>query len=185
MDIPALINRRQTLLKNYRAGQIDLLAIIIFTVVNVVLTLTASGSYFLFSAFIPFEFLYSAMLLCGKFPAEWYEGLEGFEFFDESMFYAAIVVVVVFLAIYTVCLVFSSKNRYGWLIAALVVFSLDTLYLLTMFDVSFIVDLAIHVIAIVGLARAVHAGHQLKKIPSDEELAAAWEAEQAAATVTE
>lgn len=52
-------------------------------------------------------------------------------------------IAVLLLVPYLLCWIFS-KNHYGWMIAALVLFSLDTLWLLLNFDIGFLLDILFH-----------------------------------------
>ena len=55
----------------YNSARANLLAVILFTLVNIVLVLTNSNRYFLFSAFIPYIIAGVGMEICGKLPAEY------------------------------------------------------------------------------------------------------------------
>lgn len=59
--------------------------------------------------------------------------------------------------IYLVFWIASSKGRYGWLIAALVFFIVDTvgLYFLYGFDTSMILDYVVHVVIIITMIAGV------------------------------
>ncbi len=163
-------NEQAKLLSSYRSARLDVLLIVAFTLINILLTISGADTYFLFSAYIPFDLVLTTMFVCGKLPSDWYVNVPAeFEFLDVSLFYISLAVAAICILLYVICLVFSSKNRYGWLIAALVFFSLDTLYLLSAFDASILIDLILHAVAIVGLARGVHAGHRLKSLPPAED----------------
>ena len=64
------LSKRQQLEAKYQSARTDLLLIVALTVINIVLLVTGSDSYFVFSAFIPYSIAFLGMTLCGKFPAE-------------------------------------------------------------------------------------------------------------------
>ncbi len=170
-NLPEVVNEFTAQNNLYKSARIDILLIVAFTAVNIFLTLTMANLYFLFSAFIPFNFVLQTMFACGKFPPEYYAS--DMEFWPEYFFYAAIAVAVISIAFYLICYIFSSKNRYGWMIAALAFFAVDTVYLLMCFNLDLIVDLIFHGIVIFFLVRGILAGLRLKELPSEEELLAA------------
>ena len=61
------------------------------------------------------------------------------------------------------CWLFSKKRR-GWLIVALVLFSLDTAFLLLNFDISVIVDILFHGYIIYSLVTGVIAAGKLRTL---------------------
>ena len=74
-----------------------------------------------------------------------------------------------------------SKKRVGWMIAALVFFSIDCLYLLIMYEItSVLIDILFHAWVMFSLITGVINGFKLKKM-SEEEPAA----ETVTETVTE
>jgi hypothetical protein len=94
--------------------------------------------YFLFSAFIPNFIASLGMLLCGRFPEDYYtDGLEGMTFLDNSFFAVMLVISIVLTLLYLLAWFMSRKNRVGWLIFTLVFFGLDTLGMLFINGISF------------------------------------------------
>lgn len=145
----------------YKQAKGSLLAIILFSLVNL-FALTFTDSYFLFSAYFTQLFGYMAWA-----AAE--EAAMGLAFV--FIFIGALTLVP-----YLLCFIFA-KKRYGWLIAALVMFSLDTLLLLidsigafAAGDMSYLLDIIFHAYALFALGSAIAAGKQAKKI--NEEVAA-------------
>lgn len=67
--------------------------------------------------------------------------------------------------------VFSKKLRPGWLIFALVIFILDTLFMFidAGIQTDMIIDYLFHIWVIVSLAIGMSAGYKLKKLPPEEE----------------
>ena len=156
-----------TLETRYKSARIDLLIVIALTLVNFFMLFFGDGTYFLFSAAVPYNIAVNAMYLCGKLPPEYYQGdMFIAEFFDDTVFAVMIAIAVVILALYALCFFMSSKRRVGWLIAALVLFTVDTAAMLWLYGISadIMVDLLIHVVVIVCLAMGIHAAFKLRKI---------------------
>ncbi len=92
-------------------------------------------------------------------------------FMDQSAFVGFIAVAVVLAILYVLPFIFSKKLRPGWLIFALVIFILDTLFMFidAGFQADMLVDYLFHIWVIVSLAIGISAGYKLKKLPSEEE----------------
>lgn len=139
----------------YKSMRASLLAIVIFSAINLI-SVTLTQTYFLFSAYLP-------QLLA----------VVGYEFYleTEMTVFPVIfgVIGLVMVIPYLICWIFSKKHV-GWMIGALVMFSLDTLLFLPDFitflmagDFSTILDLVFHVYALVSLAMGVSYGLKAKK----------------------
>lgn len=132
----------------------NLLLVIALTLINIILSLTGSDSMMLFSATIP----YFLAILATAIPGFLAIGLGS----------AAVI-----LLLYLLCWIFSKKH-YGWMVVALVLFLLDTVFLawiyITAGDFSGILDAAIHVWVFYYLIIGVKYGHQLKTLPAESEL---------------
>lgn len=162
---------RQVYEGQYNSARHNLLLVVLFTVINLILLVTNSNTYFLFSAYIPYFLGDMGMYLCGKYPAEYYGGqMADYQFAGNGVFAIIIGLAVVMIALYLLCWVFSNKQRVGWEIAALVFFVVDTvaLFLLAGFSVDLILDYVFHVWVIVILSRGVYAYYKLKKMPEEE-----------------
>ena len=79
--------------------------------------------------------------------------------------------------LYVLPFIFSKKLRPGWLLFTLVIFILDTLFMLIDVGVQsdMLVDYLFHIWVIVSLFIGVSAGYKLKKLPSEEEEQPEWE----------
>lgn len=147
-------NSPEYLAKQVAGGRYSLVLILIFTTVNLVLLLIDANQYFLFSASIP----YFLTLLGRVFDS----GLGG-----TTYTYTAISISAVILVVYLVCW-FLGKDRTEWLIAALVLFCVDTAGLLffsfTLLANPFgnIMDFLFHGWAVYELIQAVRCGIRLK-----------------------
>ena len=176
-------NELAKLTRRAQSARMDIIVVVLFTVVNIALMLFGSLTYFLFSVSLPYYFCYFMSLYTGRMPKEIYGSeWDGFQFLPDGFFWSAVVVSVVVLAMYAVCF-FASQNKkknedgsvtvsysMGWLIAALALFTIDTLiYIIMMavligFQMSMLIDLAIHIYVIVTLVMGVIAAYKLKKL---------------------
>lgn len=90
---------------------------------------------------------------------------------DQSAFVGFIAVAVVLAILYVLPFIFSKKLRPGWLLFTLVIFILDTLFMLIDVGVQsdMLIDYLFHIWVIVSLAIGMSAGYKLKKLPPEEE----------------
>ncbi|MBQ3183762.1 MAG: hypothetical protein IJB57_08835 [Clostridia bacterium] len=171
------VSPRQSLEIKYNSARGNLLMVIVFTVVNILLLVTNSNSYFLFSAFVPYILVENGWYYTGKYPVEAYgEYYSDMAFAADVVLYVLIAVAVIVLAVYFLCWLFSKKQRAGWIVVALVFFALDTVgYLLYAFmygmlDMSSVIDILFHAWVIYYLVGGLVANAKLKKLPAEEEL---------------
>lgn len=162
---------RQDLEAKYNNSRINLLLVVAFTAINIILLVTKSDSYFLFSAYIPYALVTLGMLICGMFPQEFYVNeFDGMEFFDTSVFAVFLVIAIIIVALYLISWFLSRKNKRGWLIFALILFTVDTLGMFAFQGLALdsIIDIVFHVWVIVSLCQGISASGKLKKMPMDE-----------------
>ncbi len=159
------INAREFLQYNnrYNAARRDLLIIIAFTVLNCFATLT--NTYFLFSASIPMNFIQAALYIrSDEYLADVPEmGLQDFAAIADLLGFIYIAIAVIGILLYLVCWLFSKKRR-GWLVVALVLFSIDTAFLLLNFETGVIVDVLFHGYIIYSLVTGVIASRKLRTL---------------------
>ncbi len=163
------LSERDKLEARYKGSRNNILLVVAFTLVNTVLLIVGSDSYFLFSAAVPYYVTLFGMLYTGKMPAEYYVGIEDFVPWDSSFFIIAVVIAVVVVGLYALSW-FLSKKRHGWLVFALVFFIIDTLALFYFagFSADMILDYVFHAWVIVSLASGISAASKLKKLPPEE-----------------
>ena len=141
--------------QEYKNARTNLLLMLILTVVNIALYLVGADVMMLFSATVPY-----------------YAAAFAFEL-GAPLVLPLMSVALISLAAYLLCWIFSKKH-YGWMIAALVLFVLDSLALAVLYlsvsDASGIMDAIIHVWVLWYLIKGVKYGHQLKTLPPAEEL---------------
>lgn len=167
------LSTRRTYEQKYKSSRMNLLMVVILTAINLVLLVTNANSYFLFSAFIPYFIASMGMLLCGRYPQEFYEGeFEELVFFNDTVFIVLLVIAIVITSFYLLAWFLSNKNRVGWLIFALVFFVVDTLGMFVLNGASFegILDILFHAWVIYDLSRGIVAYYKLKKLPPEEEV---------------
>ena len=127
----------------------NLLMMIILTVVNLVLLALDSNVMMLFSATVPYYSVAIAMATGAK------------ELFIVTMIISAIIMIF-----YLLCWKFSEKH-YGWMVAALVLFTIDTLCLIGLYivlgEVSGILDFIIHIEVIYYIIIGIKYGRRLNQ----------------------
>ena len=158
---------RQNLLSQYQAGRGNLLLVVIFTLINVILISFGQETYFLFSATLPYVIAVFGAIFCGMMPDEYYDDSDAYrQMFESSKIYIFVAVAVAIIALYFICFLLSGK-RVGFLIAALTMFSLDTVFMLFFYGFSMILDIFFHAWVLFYLIRGVSAHFKLKKMPED------------------
>lgn len=167
-------NSREYLERQRASGRNNLLLVVIFTVINLVMLLTESNTYFLFSASVPYYFTAFGMGMD--------MGMGGSVFTVTALVISALI-----LAAYLLCWIFGKKRK-GWLIAALVLFIVDSVLLVLMtlameMLTESIIDLVFHAWVVVSLCQALSADKKLKALP--EEIVEEAPAAPVAAPVTE
>lgn len=145
--------KREVAMRQYATARGNLLLMLGLTLVNIILLVANADVMLLFSATVPY---YSV----------------AFGIVDETglLLIPAIFVAAVSLIAYFLCWIFSKKH-YGWMIAALVLFILDTVFLVVLYlwlqDFSGILDLLIHIWVLYYLIIGVKYGAKLRKMPED------------------
>ena len=162
----------------YRTARYELLAVVIFTLVNVLMPVFGSQTYFLFSIYFPYELSITAAVLCMRFPEEVYEAAGvsmediwtsyGLTFAEMEgvlnvIFAIVICVALAITGLYFLCFILSKKNHI-WLVVGTVLFGIDTLMLLSNID---IISLVLHIIILVILIRGCKTGAELKRAQAE------------------
>ena len=166
----APLSERALLEQKYSSSRHNLLLVVIFTIINVVIALTGGDTYFLFSASVPYYIALLSAVLCGKMPAYYYEGSDFTEadFLPGSVLVVGAIIAALILALYLLFWVMS-KKKVGWLIASIVFFVLDAIFMFAIFGISadMIIDSLFHVWVIISLAVGISAHYKLKKLPEE------------------
>ena len=153
----------EQLTKKLSTARSNLLAMIVFTCVNIALIAMQSDWHFPFSAFIPTLMPYADSYFC-------------YQVYDYVFGTAGIIAAFIVVAIYAVFWALS-KKRAGFIVAALVFFSIDTLILFALvafvalggFDIFLLVELAFAAWIMYYLISGTRAWVQLRKLPPEEE----------------
>lgn len=138
---------KQRKIKNYKSGIYTMIIFMVLSLINV-FSYTFNGEYYLFSSYV------SLVIIDTLVTA------------SSSLIWVTLIITIVLLLPYLFCAIFARK-RYGFMIAGLVLISLDTALLL--FDVislaitesdasylgAFAFDVIFHALAVVDLAIAV------------------------------
>lgn len=167
-NVPTTVSMspREELQRKYNNSRAELLVVLIFTVVNL-FAVSFADRYFLFAATIPMLLpLFSVGITADP------ELMTEMGLMAEDATVLLIVGLVVGLILtlpYLFCWIFS-KKRVGWMVAALVFFGIDCLFLLVTFDLSMIPDILIHAWVMFYLITGVINGFKLKKMPEEEPL---------------
>ena len=166
------LSPRAKLISRYNVGRANLLAMVLITLFNVIIALLGDGTYYLFTAFVPYYVVLDGMYSCGRLSPDWYEGdMSEYFFMDPSYLVTMIAFALVLLALYFLFWLLSKNRKSGWLIAALVLFGIDTLGLLYFYGlyIDILLDLLFHAWILGYLISAIVAAKKLKALPPDEE----------------
>ena len=140
----------------YNRSRAMLLLIVIFTGINL-FTATFTDTYFMFSATVPMIFPVIGSALAANMENNIY-------------LYIMLGVGILLVVPYLLAGIFS-KKRVGWMIAALVFFSLDSVLLLLSFDTTMLPDIFFHGVGMYFLITGVMQGLKLKDLPTEDPLA--------------
>ncbi len=161
---------KQVLETKYKRSRANLLLVVVFSLINIILLITNSNTYFLFSAYIPYGIIDIGMLLCGKYPAEYYgEDFANMQFMGTSAFAIFVIVSLIFVGLYFISWLLSKKYKIGWMIFALIFFAIDTVAMLLILGIQTegIIDIIFHIWVIISLIMGISACSKLKKIPME------------------
>lgn len=154
----------------YTNARVNLLLVVAFTAINIIILATGSYTYFLFSASIPYFIADIGMLMCGKYPPEAYgDGFEEMIVFEPSVFPIFLVIALAIVSVYLVFWFLSKKNP-GFLMAALVLFVIDTVGMFILYGISFdsIIDILFHAYVVWSLVSGIKAHNALLALPKEE-----------------
>lgn len=155
----------------FNSARYNLLLVVAMTAINVVLLMLGGSSYFLFSATIPYSLAIDGMYMTGRMPEDWYTDWPAtVPFLDSGYMTVMMVIAFAIILVYLACFFFSKNFKSGWMIAAAVIFSLDTLYLVFIYGVGVdsIMDLLLHAWVLYYLISGSVYGIKLKKLSDDE-----------------
>lgn len=149
------MNSRAEVEKRFNSARNNLLWVMGFSLVNVILRLLGSGMYMLFSATFPLVMIDLGLELEGIFLT------------------IGIIAAFVSIICYGICYLLSKKYK-AFMLVSLILFSIDTLFLIWIltlgFEASLLLDIAFHAWVLYSLSIGVKAWVNLKKMPPDEEI---------------
>ena len=165
------LTQHELLESKYNRSVSNILIVVVFSLINVILLVVGSESYFLFSAFIPYFIADYGMFFCGMYPEEYYYDMQGIVFADKSTLVFCLVIVAVILLVYFLCWLFAKKKKVAWLTVALILFVIDTVAMLVIAGVSvdMIIDIVFHAWVIISLISGIVNYNKLKKLPEEPE----------------
>lgn len=147
-------NSNQIKRNQYNVARVNVLSVVLLTLINVVLCLLGMDSYFLFSAIVPYFIASIGALWGGLYPPEYYADLEMTEadFMSTGFVVACAAIAIFIIALYFVCWLLSKKHV-AFMIAALVLFAIDTILMPVLFGISldWILDYVFHAWVLVSL----------------------------------
>lgn len=147
------MNTKEIAQQKYKTARNNLLLMLILTVVNIVLYVGGSETMMLFSATVPYFGIIFGMAT----------GIS-------TILAFCICITAAILITYLLCWILS-KDHYGWMIAALVLFIIDTVAMIGLYlmmgEISGILDVAIHAWVLYYLIIGVKYGKQLKDMPEE------------------
>lgn len=166
----AAMTERQLHERRYASSRFDLLFMVVLTLINLGLLFGGETTYFLFSAFVPYQLAAFGYVYCGLMPEEFYgEEWADLTFYDTSLFVVLFIIAVLLVAVYALLAFLARKGQGGFLVAALVLFCIDTAAMLLLGGIGLdtIIDLALHAWVIFDIARGVVAWRKLKAMPPE------------------
>ena len=136
--------------RRYQRGRSSLLLMIVITALNTLLAATGSETYYVFTNY--------AAYFCALYGRLFYNQMGESLYLILGCAASALVLVP-----YLLCWIFSKKRR-GWLIAATVMFTVDTLFVvgdaILYMDLGYLLDVVIHVWVLVELVLAICSGKE-------------------------
>ena len=160
------LNEKQLYERGYGSACANILLVVAFTLINCVLLFAKSNTYFLFTAWVPYLLLDLGMYLCGKYPAEYYEGnIADYNFMNNGVFAFFVSAALLIILMYVLCWYFAKKEKVGGIIAALVLLVVDTVIMFVWCGITadMIMDAVFHGWMIVSMISGISGYFKLKK----------------------
>ncbi|MBR5322400.1 MAG: hypothetical protein IKU48_02495 [Clostridia bacterium] len=160
------LNEKQVYERGYTSSYRCILLVVVFTLINCLLLVAKSDTYYLFTAWVPYLLLYLGMYLCGKYPAEYYEGnIADYNFMNNGMFAFLIGAALLIVLLYLVCWYIARKRKVAGIIGGLVLMLIDTGVMLVWCGVSadMIMDIVFHAWIIFSMISGISGYCKLKK----------------------
>lgn len=143
--------------KGYATARYNLLAVIALTALNIIMFLTGSESYFLFSATMPYQLVVIGWVMAQEGAAS-------------AILVITIIAAALIIAAYLVCFFIGKKHVWG-MVVALILFAIDTVWFLFLaisaFDTSLIINFLFQAWVLYYLIMAIVYHFKLKAMPCD------------------
>jgi hypothetical protein len=153
------LSPRSGLERKYASSRANLWLVVITSLLNLFF-IAFNNSYFPFSPSMPPLFVELTLLEAGEAGVEM------------SALVVPFILGIVLTLPYLLCAIFAKKHV-GWMIAALVFFSIDCIYLVAMYELtSIIIDILFHAWILFYLITGVINGFKLRKMPVEESIPA-------------
>jgi hypothetical protein len=153
------LSPRSGLERKYASSRANLWLVVITSLLNLFF-IAFNDSYFPFSPSMPPLFVELTLLEAGEAGVEM------------SALVVPFILGIVLTLPYLLCAIFAKKHV-GWMIAALVFFSIDCIYLVAMYELtSIIIDILFHAWILFYLITGVINGFKLRKMPEEEPIPA-------------
>ncbi len=162
--------QRQALISKYNAARLNLVAVVIFSAINIITLIANTGVYMLFSANMPYVLTFFGLFVCGMLPEAAYKDPSQMVFFDKSFFVFLLVISILILLVYLACWWLSKDGKVRWLKIALGLFMLDSISLLVLGSAGMLIlDIAFHAWIIYILISGIKAYSKIKALPKESE----------------
>lgn len=176
------IKTKEMFARDLKISNSNVLAMIAFTLFNIILIIANADISFPFSAAVPMYLVLMFSELCGMRSEEFYEMNYGsdwkqLEFIDSGVFWVVVAIAVIMVAVYFALWYFSKKKKV-FSIILMVLYAIDTLGLLGFctvvyaFNGSALIDFVFHAWVFYYLILSLKAWDGMGYAPSEAELAA-------------
>ena len=176
------VKTKEVFARELKTSNMNVLAVAILSLVNILMILIQADTYFPFSAAVPVYLVMFFGELCGMRSEEFYEANYGadwksLEFLSEGLFWAIVAIAVVVAAVYFV-LWYLSKKKKVFSTVLMVLYAIDTVALLffnvAIYEFTFmaIIELVFHAWVFYYLILALKAWDGIEVAPTQKELEA-------------
>lgn len=176
------VKTKEVFARELKTSNMNVLAVALFSLANVLMILIHADTYLLFSAAVPVYLMMFFGELCGMRSEEFYElnygaDWKSLEFWPESIYWAVLAIALVVVAVYFV-LWYLSKKKKVFSTVLMVVYAIDTIALLFFnvaiytFTFTAILELVVHAWVFYYLILALKAWDGIEVAPTQKELEA-------------
>ena len=186
------IKTKEAFARELKTSNMNILAVVVLSLVNVLMVLLDSSTYFPFCASVPVYLTMIFSELCGMRSEEFYEAAYGpewtsAEFLPSGLFWGVVVFAAIIIGVYFL-LWYLSKKKKGAVTVLMVLYALDTIALLffnvAVYEFQFmsIIELVFHAWVFYYLILALKALDGIEIAPTMAELNGQYQALQGMTT---